>query len=186
MDIKKVNKNKTFSKRLALILSEIKGASRDQQDEGIAALLEVAKLGSDFLELASLAILFKSKYTDEILSNAAVLCANVQSQFAVLVALNLLAGNESKVDSLLATPPKLSFLNKLMLSWVLTRFSSRTEMANRLTKEATNEVNAMEDNSWALEIIAKCNSTPPKPPVDSSYLRFHIQETTFKWDGFAK
>ena len=48
MDIKKIKKNKTFSKRFALLLSEINEASRDQQDEGIAALLEVAKLGSDF------------------------------------------------------------------------------------------------------------------------------------------
>lgn len=185
MDIKKILKSKSFSKRMELILSEIRTADRATQDEAISAAFEVAKTGSDLLELAGLALFVKSPKSPDILSKMELLCDGFDSQLPDVVALYAIAGKTDKVISLLKTAVDVSFLNKLQLAWVVSKFTSMKAEANVLAQEAIDAIGSTDDE-WMLDCIAKWKATPPQPQVDSTCLRFHLDDSSFNWDGSSK
>jgi hypothetical protein len=180
-----MRKMKSFRERMDIVLSKIRNAPQNEIEPAFKSLEESTEIGVNLLEIAALAAFVGSPCAIDIAWRALEKC-QTPSQYPSAIAVMIFSGIGSELDQLLDSFPPMGFMNKFQLAWILETFGNRPDLAERFSRQASEESVKPEFGELRRECLNKWNSTPRMPQYDSSVLRFHYVGSSFDWHGNSR
>jgi hypothetical protein len=181
MNVKKIEKYKSFNKRMSVIIEGVKECDPTIQSALIKLLSDSAKYPAEHIETAALALYLNVPNNMEFIENA-IEKNDHPGLLSELFALLHIAGEHDKAWELINDPKwKIPLGGIASSTWAEIMFgNSNDDRINQLK----DRIKSFGDGG--LKYLENLNNNPPIPSSHSSSLRYFYDNHPFEWNGTTK